>query len=179
MLRLVMFSFILNFGVCECIYAAECGQMLSHTQISKLTAAARQSNSNLLQHMKSLATEWQGIAGSGVSSVKLRGELDRVSWTYDYSRELQNSLLRAEMLAQIRDVMRDSRDKQIVQQSLSIAAASTRDLSRTVYESVNELLASLNRPGIAVDVSRLRDLANETEKVFESCELPKMLEKKQ
>lgn len=159
-------------------HAAECGSSLRRPDIARLAAAARDSNTNLLQHIKSLTLEWQTIADGGISSAKVRSELDKVRFTHDYSRELQHSLARAELLTQLRDSMRDTKDKQATQSFLSIAASATRELNETVRESVGELLTSATRPGIAVDISRLRDLANETAKLFGNCTLPKGLSDK-
>lgn len=85
-------------------------------------------------------------------------------------RDLHDALSRGEMLARIRDLMRDSQDKQILRQSLSSVAHGARDLSHTVHDSVNQTLAGLTRPGIAIDVSKLRDLAGEAAKMFDSCD---------
>jgi hypothetical protein len=53
---------------------------------------------------------------------------------------------------------------------LSSSANHTREASQRTQTALNQHLSALTRPGIAVDVSKVRDLVVDAAKLFDFCD---------
>lgn len=149
-------------------HAAECAHTLNQAQLRRLVEPLTKANGTLHQHLKSLTNELARTPNRGAFDT-LSLEYDRISTAYDAALMLIDSLNRTEMLVRLHDLMLDARDKKTLNQYLSVAAHDTRETSQVVERALNELLSRLIRPGLAIDVSKVRDSAAKAAKLFESC----------
>ena len=71
------------------------------------------------------------------------------------------------------DGMFDSRDRQRVEASLSVAAVMANDYSAEVRQAANQTLATVGRPGIAVHMAKTRDVVQRSAALFAGCTAPR------
>jgi len=102
--------------------------------------------------MKSLSSEVQGLTGQ--AHYRTSREFDRTNFVDQNAAALEHSLVLVLVLGHLRDGMFDNRDRQRVEASLSVAAAMANDYSAEVQQAANQTLATVGRPGIAVDMAK-------------------------
>jgi hypothetical protein len=67
--------------------------------------------------------------------------------------------------------MVDRRDKVIVEKDLSATVVRAKKIAEISYRTTNQFLTRMSRPGIAIDVSKLRDAIGRVITEFQQCEL--------
>ena len=154
--------------------ADECGKWLTESRIEKLEAPIETARANVLQHTQSLNQETKDFldAGSVALADQALLESERVTGTYDAVDVVVKNLDQALLLAQLKDEMIDSRDRVFVEKYLSLTAAHAGRVSRLAQERINQYLIRVTRPGVVLDVSKLRDSVSDTLKALENCSLP-------
>lgn len=151
--------------------AVECGPTVKMGEVVGVLGDLRGARANLLQHMKSLSSEVQGLSGQAHS--RTSQEFDRTSFVDQNAAALEHSLVLVLVLGHLRDGMVDHRDRQRVETSLSVAAAMANDYSAGVQQAANQTLATVGRPGIAVDMAKTRDVVQRSAALFAGCTAPR------
>lgn len=150
--------------------AAECGPTVKMGEVTGVLGDLRGARANLLQHMKSLSSEVQGLTGQ--AHYRTSREFDRTNFVDQNAAALEHSLVLVLVLGHLRDGMFDNRDRQRVETSLSVAAAMANDYSAEVQQAANQTLATVGRPGIAVDMAKTRDVVQRSAALFAGCTAP-------
>jgi len=117
----------------------------------------------------------RATSDAGIQQIeKINQEINLLdSVTLDYNT-VQGPLNTASTLAAIRDVMVDKRDKTILELYLSESAVYAKNHAELSFNATNRTLTVMSRPGIAVDVSRLRDAMGMVLKELQKCESPRI-----
>jgi uncharacterized membrane protein YebE (DUF533 family) len=121
--------------------------------------------------MKSLSSEVQELTGQ--AHYRTSREFDRTSFVDQNAAALEHSLVLVLVLGHLRDGMVDHRDRRRVEDSLSVAAAMANDYSAEVQQAANKTLATIGRPGIAVDMAKTRDVVERSAALFAGCTIPR------
>lgn len=150
--------------------AVECGPTVKTGEVIGVLGDLRGARANLLQHMKSLSSEVQGLTGQAHS--RTSQEFDRTSFVDQNAAALEHSLVLVLVLGHLRDGMFDNRDRQRVEVSLSVAAAMANDYSAEVQRAADQTLAAVGRPGIAFDMAKARDVVQRSAALFAGCTAP-------
>ena len=161
------------------VHAVECGPFVQVQKLDQLQSSVRFANGLLTQHRESLQREVSGLLGYAPTQATLN-EVDRINREDDLLKSadasvVEMALQNASILAAVRDVMVDQRDRVIVEKYLSISVFGTKRLAEIKLRYLNQILAKISRPGVAIDVSRLRDEVGAIASEFEKCESPKPL----
>ena len=148
--------------------AAECGPTVKMDEVTVLSDL--RGRANLLGHIKSLGSEvqsryWRTTGPAGSSTARLLSTRTPQPWN--------TSLVLVLVLGNLRDGMFDHRDRQRVEDSLSVAAAMANDYSVQVQQAANKTLATIGRPGIAVDMAKTRDVVERSAALFAGCTIPR------
>jgi hypothetical protein len=120
--------------------------------------------------MKSLSSEVQGLTGQ--AHYRTSREFDRTNFVDQNAAALEHSLVLVLVLGHLRDGMFDNRDRQRVEESLSVAAAMANDYSVEVQQAADRTLATVGRPGIAADMAKTRDVVQRSAALFAGCTAP-------
>jgi hypothetical protein len=150
--------------------AAECGPTVKMDEVSGVLGDLRGARANLLEHMKSLSSEVQQQTGQ--AHYRTSREFDRTSFVDQNAAALEHSLVLVLVLGNLRDGMVDHRDRLRVEDSLSVAAAMANGYSAEVQQAANKTLATIGRPGIAVDMAKTRDVVDRSAALFAGCTAP-------
>ena len=150
--------------------AAECGATVKMGEVTGVLGDLRGARANLLQHMKSLSSEVQGLTGQAHYTTSR--EFDRTNFVDQNAAALEHSLVLVLVLGHLRDGMFDNRDRQRVEESLSVAAAMANDYSVEVQQAADKTLATVGRPGIAADMAKTRDVVQRSAALFAGCTAP-------
>ncbi len=168
-----LFALVVMLAASTCL-ADECGKWLTASRIEKLEAPIEAARANVLQHMQSLNQETKNLldAGAVAQADRVQLEQNQVLSSYDGVDGVVKYLDQALLLTQVKDVMIDSRDRVFVEAFLSSTAVSAAKASRLAQERVNQSLVRIARPGVVLDVSKLRDSVSNALKALENCSLP-------
>ena len=150
--------------------AAECGPTVKMVEVTGVLGDLRGARANLLQHMKSLSSEVQGLTGQAHYTTSR--EFDRTNFVDQNAAALEHSRVLVLVLGHLRDGMFDNRDRQRVEESLSVAAAMANDYSVEVQQAADKTLATVGRPGIAADMAKTRDVVQRSAALFAGCTAP-------
>jgi hypothetical protein len=151
--------------------AAECGPTVKMDEVTGVLSDLRGARANLLGHIKSLGSEVQEQTGQ--AHYRTSREFDRTTFVDQNAAALEHSLVLVLVLGNLRDGMFDHRDRQRVEDSLSVAAAMANDYSVQVQQAANKTLATIGRPGIAVDMAKTRDVVERSAALFAGCTIPR------
>jgi hypothetical protein len=151
--------------------AVECGPTVKMGEVTDVLAELRGARDNHLQHMKSLSSEVQALTGQAYYTTSR--EFDRMNFVDQNAAALEHSLVLVLVLGHLRDGMFDDRDRQRVEESLSLAAAMSNDYSVEVQQAADRTLATVARPGIAVDMAKTRDVVQRSAALFAGCTAPR------
>jgi hypothetical protein len=154
--------------------AEECGKRLTDAQIERFIESINVPVNNLSQHTQALLLEEGNLIAAGAfeRADRVAREQVLISSADQVASYVSNNLDKTLLLAQLKNVMVDQRDRMIVEKILSLIAKSVKDTSQRAHERISQLLSKVTRPGIAVDVAKLRDSLAEINKVFSSCTAP-------
>ena len=136
-------------------------------EVSGVLGDLRGARANLLEHMKSPSSEVQQQTGQ--AHYRTSREFDRTSFVDQNAAALEHSLVLVLVLGNLRDGMVDHRDRLRVEDSLSVAAAMANGYSAEVQQAANKTLATIGRPGIAVDMAKTRDVVDRSAALFAGC----------
>jgi hypothetical protein len=150
--------------------AVECGPTVKMGEVTDVLAELRGARANHLQHMKSLSSEVQALTGQAYYTTSR--EFDRMNFVDQNAAALEHSLVLVLVLGHLRDGMFDDRDRQRVEESLSLAAAMANDYSVEVQQAADRTLATVGRPGVAVDMAKTRDVVQRSAALFAGCTAP-------
>ena len=157
--------------------AIECGPTMRAASLSQMEEAVDSATTKLLQQSIALLEEMGRSANARSDSDlsafgKISNESDRISNATTAGERVQDTLNTNWILATIRDQMLDARDKARVNAYLSIALANAKRRAESASKSLAATLSTVTRPGIAVDVAKLRDTIDVVIKAFEKCVSP-------
>ena len=160
--------------------AVECGPIVQTSRLENLTELLTAAETLLNQHNRSFLNEWQNLRDRTLSDAilqqiqKIQFETDLLGSVIANNNSIKGPLDTTLTLANIRDAMVDKRDRTVVALYLSQSAAYTRKIAEISYRDTNESLTKISRPGVAGDVSKLRDAIGMVLRELEKCESPKM-----
>lgn len=129
---------------------------------------------NLSLHRGALQDEASKLNSIGAHDKSMRnydedGLIDSAQRSADYVViELSKSL----MLSQLKSMMIDQRDKVAVERFLSLVAVYVGKSSQAAQERLGQILSRVSRPGVAIDIAKLRDILTATTKDFGVCNAP-------
>ena len=165
------------------VHAVECGALVTHSRLSELQRSLNVADSALRRDEELLLAEGQGmLKRSPVTDATLNdamrvlGEQERVSSAN--TSELELLLGAASTLAAIRGVMKEKWDRSVVETYLSLSVFSVKGQAEIKLKSLDRILTQTSRPGIAVNISKLRDAVGALVTEFQKCESPRLPEKK-
>ena len=162
------------------VHAVECGSLIMQNRVEHLKKSLTAANEMLRQHRMSLLNEAGTLLGNTPSDAilnqvaKINREHDLLVGVISDGESVQGPLDTVSTLVSIRDVMVDKRDKMIVELNISLNAVHTKKMAELSYRTTNESLTQMSRPGVAIDVSKLRDTIGLVLGELQKCELPKM-----
>jgi hypothetical protein len=165
--------FSLSAGIADAI---ECGPVLRPERLLELANGVAQAAAQLLQHDSSLGREAEGLWRHASTQAtldrisKIQRDQDLLGYAHERTARLETDLQYAHVLAGIREVMVDKRDKVVVEKYLSSSAFFIKGSAERVLSYVNGIMAKLSRPSLAVDMARLRDSIAGVAEEFASCE---------
>lgn len=166
------------------IQAVECGPLANTDNIGQLQQSLDEANSALLRGRRLLVEEvGQLLKGSPRTEAALV-ESERINREQELlesagASELGAWLSSSGTLAAIRDAMQDKRDRFVVEMYLSLQLVMVKQHAEIQLNSVNRSLAKMSRPGLAIDVAKVRDSVNAVLAEFRNCESPKLPPKAQ
>ena len=103
---------------------------------------------------------------------QLQSEIADVDSALSAGNDLQTEIANSWMLAMLRDKMVDARDKTMVSAFLSLRLSLARKMSELTDPMIGRTLRRITRPGIAVDVAKLRDAVETVAKELAKCTPP-------
>ena len=162
------------------VHAVECGPLITDSRVKSLEKSLTDAIEVLDQHNKLLLDEISKLLASTPSEAslnqagKINLESDLLLSAKSAGEIVQARLDALSTLVSIRDLMVDKRDKMFVEVQLSASVVFTKNLAEIAYKRANESLARLSRPGVAIDVSKLRDTIGVVSNEFQRCESPKL-----
>ena len=158
--------------------AIECGPSMRAALINQLEGSVRAASERLSQHSAALIKEMQRLLTNAKSNgdtlaferVEVEnGQLSRIIYLGD---RIAERLSAASMLVQIRDGMVNVKDKTLVSAHLSIELSRTQKMGENMFKDINSTLTALSRPGVAIDVAKLRDAIDVVVKTLAICTPP-------
>jgi len=161
------------------VQAVECGPLITSSQVSSLDQSLSEALSLLMGHEKSLGEEIENRLANARSDIefnrinKISNESDQLRNVSTLGQYVQFRLEALGILISIRDVMVAKLDRTIVEKYLSLMTAAAKQTAEIGYKQTNTVLAKVSRPGIAIDVSKLRDAIGKVVSEFHRCEIPK------
>lgn len=159
-------------------FAVECGPIMRAVTIHQMEETIREADARMTQHGEALRSESTRLLAAATSDVQLQQidklliEIDLINNATVSSERVQHLLSTGWQLALIRDKMVDARDKAMLSGHLSIQLAGTRPLAEKTSQYISSLLTRLTRPGVAVDLSKLRDSVELVVKNLAKCTPP-------
>lgn len=153
-------------------HAVNCGPVISPAQLEQLKRPITRARANLLQHSSALVRELEGLKDHPRAYDHVGLEQGRVNLAYDGTGALEDMLDRMDVLVQIRDLMVDKRDWDVLAGSISIHAVQVNAMSARTQQRLTDVLTKLTRPGIAAEVSQLRGFIAALSEAFGNCDLP-------
>jgi hypothetical protein len=164
------------FGTLQDANGAQCGISLREPQVKTLLETLTAATANLDAHKRTLLDEAEAkldrnnIRGSQADSNE-HGLISRVEGV---ALRVESALSETLTLARIRDVMQHPFDLQVLTAYLSAQAHHTRNVSQIAATYITDVMTRITRPGIAVDIAKVRDQIAETRKAFADCDPAKV-----
>lgn len=161
------------------VHAVECGPLIQESKVKALEKSLTDALSKLRQHEEVLINENKRLLAGAFSEVsekdfqKTTLEIDRVSLSHIVGEQVESRLDATSMQVVIRDLMVDKQDRLIVEKYLSLYAAQLKRISEINYRYISKTLTQVSRPGVAIDVSKLRDVLGTVLGEFQRYEAPK------
>lgn len=158
------------------VLAVQCGPRVAYERIELLQKPIDEIGRTLLQHSESLQQQATSTMIGPQSEIsvarveKIFREIDLLSSAETAGERVSTALQTASVIAGIRDVMLDSRDRERVNLFLSNQLSSIGRGANSAWEYLNKLLTRITIPGVAIDVAKLRDAIAVTRSEFEKCE---------
>lgn len=161
------------------VLAVECGPKLSGERIEQLLKPIGEATALLAQHQNSLNDDVRTyLSRAPIDPAlnridKLQLEITQIGHVMEYALRVENGLNEALTIAAIRDVMLDSRDRWRVNLFLSLKVFGARTHAEKIAPAIGAVLTRLTMPGVAVDISKLRDSIVLVARAFEGCDKPR------
>lgn len=166
--------------VVSVVHAVECGPLVMDSKVKSLEKSLTDAIEVLDQHNNLLLNEASRLLASTPSEAslnqaeKINLEVDLLVNSRSAGAIIQARLDAVSTLVSIRDSMVDKRDKMIVELYLSAVTVHTKNMAEIAYRQANASLTRMSRPGVAIDVSKLRDTIGTVLREFQRCESPKL-----
>ena len=162
------------------VHAVECGPLIQTDRVNQLHRAVQVLGMGLFPHIDSLQNEIDGLLRYSPTKATVE-EVGRISIEQDFliqanlsGENVETAVNAALVLATVRDFMVDKRDRVVVESYLSISASYVRSIAEIRTRYLNQLLTKMSRPGLAIDVSKLRDAIGMVLGEFQKCESPRV-----
>lgn len=150
---------------CESGIAANCGAALRATELGRLANALSRANQRLL---KDAADPGSGITAGG--ETRSPGtDVERLDSGVILAMRMQAAVDRLAVLTQLRDLMRQSEDRLIVQEAVASFALRAAELSTSTVMRLSESIGLRSDTGAIVDIRRVRELAHQISGLIERC----------
>lgn len=154
----------------------ECGPIVHIVRIEQMKNSVGEAQTTIMQHSGPLVALVKGLIDVASTDSAIR-EADKMQLQLDFlgqartaGERLEGALQTALLVAQIRAVMLDRRDKERVNKFLSLSLRDAGRVAELSYRSTSDVLSKLSIPGVAIDVAKLRDESRVVVKEFEKCE---------
>lgn len=159
------------------VHAVDCGPLVMLSKVTALQDSLTGALSALRQHQGVLMSEGSREARESEFQ-KIFNEIDRLNLSMSGGEQIEIRLDAISILVSIRDFMVDKQDKLIVEQYISLYGLNVKNTAEIVFRSISKTLTQVSRPGVAIDVSKLRDAIGTVVGEFERCEAPKPLSRR-
>ena len=152
------------------VLAAGCGQSLTLRELEVVGEPLDRAMETVLQHLVGLAEEMPALVDSPAKFQRVSMEHEYVRQSHDAGIMVQGHVDSMRILLGLRELMVDKRDKGTVSQYVARKGAYSRKAAERATQRVNNMLTHVSRPGVAVDVSKLRDALSQVGEVFGKCD---------
>lgn len=152
--------------------AIECGPSMHVVTLDNYQEAVRAANEKVSGHSTALLTEQVMLQDNASLFDKIQAEIGYLDMAIQAGDRAAATLNTAWILALVRNQMIDKRDREIAARFLSLTLKHSHEVAQSAFNSTNNVLRRLTRPGIAVDVAGLRDAIETVAKDLSKCSPP-------
>lgn len=146
--------------------AGGCGETLDAAQLGTIAQALSRANQSLMMDVSANDSRPMGRAGTAAGAP---GQSERIYRVLIPAMQLQETVDRLSVLAQLRDLMRDPQDRLVVQGAIASFAAKAGDVTATSLTKLAQDVPVAGTSRVSADISHVRGQAARASKLLARC----------